>query len=73
MKTAIKLAIGAILEGTGMPQSTPHGLGSTPVNVYVALTDALVGGSTITPGAHDSTDVVFTVTTGASYQVIATL
>jgi len=63
----------ATIVGDGTPQSTAHGLGSTPVKVYAALTDSLIGGSTITPGTHTSTNCVFTVTAGASYQIIATL
>lgn len=65
--------VSSIIVGTGAPQSTPHGLGSTPTSVYAALTDALVGGSAVVPGAHNSTDVIFTATAGASYQVTATL
>jgi len=69
-----KLFISAEQTGTGSSQNVAHGLGVTPWKVFVAPTDltpATVGSYAITEGAHDSTNVVVTVTSGKKFKVMA--
>jgi hypothetical protein len=68
--------VSAELTGTGASQSTAHGLGAVPSKVVAVPTDlspATVGLYTVTEGAHTSTNVVVTVTTGKKYKVMAWL
>jgi len=60
--------------GTGSAQNIAHGLARAPSVVFVAPTDtspATVGQYTVTEGAHDSTNVVVTVTSGKKFKVLA--
>lgn len=60
--------------GTGSAQNIAHGLGVTPskvVGIPTDLSPATVGQYTLTLGAHTSTNVVATVTTGKKYVVMA--
>jgi hypothetical protein len=70
--------VSGLRTGTGSSENVAHGLGATPSLVLVAPQTGHdgVGGQgnlapTITEGAHDSTDVVVTVTSGAKYKLIA--
>ena len=58
--------------GTGSSQDIAHGLGVTPTKVLVSVTDNTASSTfTVTEGAHDSTDVKITLTTGVKYKVLA--
>jgi hypothetical protein len=60
--------------GNGGAQNVAHGLGVTPSKVLVIPTNtapATVGVYTATEGAHTSTNVVVTVTSGKKYKVLA--
>lgn len=60
--------------GTGSAQNIAHGLGATPAGVLIVPTDtapATAGDYTATEGAHSSTNVVITVTSGKKYKVFA--
>lgn len=62
--------------GTGSSQNVAHGLGVVPSLVLVAPYDNSASGSTpftftIAEGAHDSTNVKVTATSGLTYKVIA--
>ena len=64
----------AVQTGDGTAQSIAHGLGATPTAVLIVPTStapATVGDYTATEGAHTSTDVVVTVTSGKKYKVMA--
>jgi len=63
---------------TGAPQNVAHGLGAVPSLVLVVPTDGHDGAGSpgtqmpdIAEGAHDATNVVVTVTAGASFKVLA--
>jgi hypothetical protein len=56
--------------GTGSPQSFSHGLGAVPSFVTVMFTGSTAA-QAVTYGTHTSTNVVLTVTTGATFDVIA--
>lgn len=63
---------------TGASQNVAHGLGATPSLVLVTITnghDGAAGAGTQVPdiaeGAHDDTNVVVTVTAGATFKVFA--
>ena len=64
--------VSAEITGTGSNQDTAHGLGVTPTKVLVSVTDN-TGSSTftVTEGAHDSTNVKVTLTSGVKYKVLA--
>lgn len=58
------------------PQNIPHGLGVVPSLVLAAPYDNTASGSTpftfqIAEGAHDSTNLKITATSGLKYKVIA--
>lgn len=58
--------------GTGSSQNVAHGLGSTPSMVWFSVSEDPAGtGFDVTPGAHDATNCVFTVTAGVKYYVFA--
>lgn len=60
--------------GNGSAQNVAHGLGATPSGVLIVPTDtapSTTGDYTAVEGAHDSTNVVVTVTTGKKYKVFA--
>lgn len=62
--------------GTGSSQSIAHGLGSTPTIVLVGAEDTtavgiIAGGYTVVQGAHTSTNVVLTATSGLKFRVFA--
>jgi hypothetical protein len=62
--------------GTGAAQNVAHGLGAAPTKVFVAPTELaadLAAGYDVAEGAHDATNVVLTVTTGAKFKVLAFL
>lgn len=84
--TSVKIADGTIVfadtamfvsteqTGTGAPQNVAHGLGVTPSEVLVIPTDtapATVGDYTAIEGAHDSTNVIVTVTLSKKFKVWA--
>jgi hypothetical protein len=58
--------------GTGSSQSIPHGLGVIPSIVHASVynNDALSSFS-IVEGAHTSTNLVVTVTSGVGFKIIA--
>jgi len=68
-----KIFVSAEVTGNGAAQSTAHGLGVTPKQVFIALTGgpAAYAQPSIDEGAHDATNVVATVTTGWKYRIIA--
>ncbi len=58
--------------GTGAPQNTAHGLGTTPSMVWWSVSEDPAGtGFDVAPGAHDATNCIFTVTSGVKYYVFA--
>lgn len=60
------------ITGTGSAQNTAHGLSSTPSLVWASVTEDPAGsGFDVAEGTHDSTDCVFTVTSGVKYKVYA--
>lgn len=72
--TDMGIFISAVQTGTGSAQNIAHGLGRVPnfvIAVPVDLSPATVGQYTATEGAHTTTNVVITVTTGKTYKVIA--
>lgn len=81
--SAASLASGATFTsteqtGTGSSQNIAHGLGSTPRIVWWTVSDAaagLIAGPppvlSMTPGAHDATNIKMTVTSGVKYYVFA--
>lgn len=74
--TAAKMALFVSTEqtGNGSAQNIAHGLGAVPSKVLIVPTDtapATTGVYTATEGAHDSTNVVVTVTSGKKYKVLA--
>lgn len=62
--------ISAEITGTGAGQSIPHTLGSTPSKVLIIPT-SFSGSYTVVEGAHTSTDVILTATSGAKFKVVA--
>lgn len=62
--------ISSVQTGTGSSQSIAHGLGATPAHVLVAFTGTTAS-QAVTEGTHTGTNVVVTVTTGATFKVIA--
>ncbi len=63
--------VSGIVNGTGAAQNTAHGLGQVPSVVKCWLTSVGAGGGDIAPGAHTSTNIIATVTSGAKYQCVA--
>lgn len=62
--------------GTGSSQNVAHGLPGTPRLAWWALSDltaATVGQVAVVPGAHDATNLKFTVTTGKKFFAFAIL
>jgi hypothetical protein len=58
--------------GTGSSQNIAHGLGSTPSQVTMFVSDSgATGIYTAVPGAHDATNIKFTVTAGVKFYVQA--
>lgn len=60
--------------GTGASQNIAHGLGAVPRMIIVTPTDltpATVGSYSVVEGAHTSTNVVVTVTSGKKFKVLA--
>lgn len=58
--------------GTGSSQTIAHGLGRTPTKVLICLTEFLSNQSVdVAEGAHGSTNVVVTVTSGVKFKVLA--
>jgi len=73
-KAKTKMFVSAELTGTGAAQNVAHGLGVVPTAVFVAPTNlsaATIGDYTVTEGAHTSTNVIVTVTTGKKFKVQA--
>lgn len=73
-KAKTAMFISAEQTGTGAPQNVAHGLGVVPSAVFTAPTDtapATAGAYTVAEGAHDSTNVVLTVTSGKKFKVMA--
>lgn len=81
--TATKLLVSSVFKsaeqtGTGAPQNVAHGLGVTPGAVWWSLSGGHDGAGgagdkvpTVAPGAHGTTNCVFTVTAGAKFFVFA--
>jgi hypothetical protein len=72
--TLYQLFVSTEQTGTGAPQNIAHGFGVQPSLVLIVPTDtapATVGQYTATEGAHDTTNVVVTVTSGKKYKVLA--
>jgi hypothetical protein len=69
-KSEIALFISGVLTGTGSAQNVAHGLGVVPTNVFVTFTGTTAS-QAVTEGTHTSTNVVVTVTTGATFKVLA--
>lgn len=66
--------ISAELTGTGALQDVAHGLGATPHDVAVEITDctgAYVAGFKVVQGVHDATNCKITATLGLKYRVRA--
>ncbi|MBT9144142.1 MAG: hypothetical protein DDT29_02558 [Dehalococcoidia bacterium] len=66
--------ISAEQTGNGLTQSVAHGLAATPAGVLIVPTDtapATTGAYTAIEGAHTTTNVVVTVTSGKKYKVFA--
>lgn len=58
--------------GTGAGQNVAHGLGAVPALVLIAVTEDPAGtGFDVAEGAHDSTNVVVTVTSGVKFKALA--
>ncbi len=71
-KTAMFVSVEQI--GTGSAQNIAHGLGVIPAAVMMAPTNtsaATMGDYTVTEGAHTTTNVVVTVTSGKKFKVWA--
>jgi hypothetical protein len=66
-KAKAKVFFSAQVSTTGSAQNVAHGLAATPSAVLIVPTD----GATVTPGAHDGTNVVFTATTGKKVDILA--
>jgi predicted RecA/RadA family phage recombinase len=69
-----KFFLSAEQTGTGASQNIAHGLGVVPELIVVYPTDtapATTGAYTMTEGAHTSTNVVVTVTSGKKFKVFA--
>lgn len=59
--------------GTGSSQNVAHGLGATPAIVWWSLSGPSGGADTVSPGAHDATNLKFTVTNGVKFYAFAIL
>ena len=59
--------------GTGSSQNVAHGLGVTPSIVWWSVSQTATGTFTMTPGTHDSTNLKFTLTSGAKFYAFAIL
>lgn len=57
--------------GTSSAQNIPHGLGQIPAMAWAWVSGYTAGAFTIAPGAHDATNLVFTVSTGVKYFAFA--
>lgn len=57
--------------GTGSSQNIAHGLGSTPSLVWWSPSSLSGNACTFVPGAHDSTNIKMTVSSGEKYYVFA--
>jgi hypothetical protein len=62
--------VSTVQTGTGSSQSIAHGLGVTPSAVFVSFTGS-TSSQAVTEGSHTSTNVVVTVTSAATFKVIA--
>lgn len=72
--TKAKVFVSAERTGTGASENIAHGLGAAPAAVLIVPTDTTpvtTGAYTATEGAHTSTNVVVTVTSGKKYKVMA--
>jgi hypothetical protein len=56
--------------GTGSPQSIAHGLGAIPSFVTITFTGTTAA-QAVTYGTHTNTNIVLTVTSAATFDVIA--
>lgn len=70
------LVAGAVFQsaeqtGTGASQNIAHGLGMVPSLAWVAMSNLSGGVVVVTVGAHDATNLKFTVTTGEKYRAYA--
>jgi hypothetical protein len=63
-------SVSAEQTGTGASQNVAHGLTGTPALVLAVSTD-VTSGFVVTYGAHDGTNSVLTVTSGAKFKVLA--
>ena len=69
-KAKMALFISTVQTGTGSNQNIAHGLGVTPSNVFVSFTGT-TSAQAVTEGTHTSTNVVVSVTSGATFKVLA--
>lgn len=71
--TKAKAAVFASTEqtGTGSAQNVAHGLAAVPALVMVSVTESDGNAFDVAEGAHDSTNVVVTVTSGVKFKVLA--
>ena len=69
-KSNIKMFISSVQTGTGSVQGIAHGLGVIPTNVFVAFTGTTAA-QAVTEGTHTFTNCVVTVTTGATFKILA--
>jgi hypothetical protein len=69
-KAKMQLFISTVQTGTGSAQNIAHGLGVVPTNVFVSFTGS-TSSQAVTEGTHTTTNVVVTVTSGATFKVFA--
>lgn len=72
-KAKTKMFVSTERTATGAAENIAHGLATIPAMVFVSITDstaAVVGGYTITEGAHDGTNIILTITNNVKYKVM---
>jgi hypothetical protein len=69
-KANILQYVSGVQTGTGSAQNIAHGLGVVPANVFVSFTGSTAS-QAVTEGTHTSTNIVVTVTSGATFKVWA--
>jgi hypothetical protein len=66
----MQMFISTVKTGTGSAQNVAHGLGVVPTAVFVSFTGS-TSSQAVTEGTHTTTNVVVTVTSGATFKVLA--
>jgi hypothetical protein len=69
-KSNIKMFISGVLTGTGSAQNIAHGLGVVPTNVFTSFTGSTAS-QAVSEGTHTTTNIVVTVTSAATFKVLA--